>query len=207
MYTFDTLQMMPSIDGMMPVKRDREEDTESTGHLTQYRYIRHADDREIEGDWSLSRAHAYEMASKLTERVCIEKRHILKPSNDKILAYCFMHLLQKNINVMAGLRCFGCSVDHPSQTQHMSGGCLADAEEKLDLYYDEVNSTITDMQVKELYITLMRELRLEPNGGDSLQISEMRAKNYHQDLLLKSETFSTFSDAIDFFTSKQETAI
>jgi hypothetical protein len=43
--------------------------------------------------------------------------------------------------------CYGCRIVHPSQKQHMHGGCLMEWEDAVDMYYHE---SLLNMGVENL---------------------------------------------------------
>lgn len=57
--------------------------------------------------------------------------------------------IKKVIENKATEGCYGCSVTHPSQIQHMSGGCLSDWEDKRDAYLEESFRTLNRRDITE----------------------------------------------------------
>lgn len=81
---------------------------------------------------------------------------------------CYTSALKKRIKEMANDECYGCQVDHPSQTQHT---CLMCSEEEhVDMYFDKSLNLLNEDEISE-------QLRTEL---DSRSLAVNRRREYEE---------------------------
>ena len=55
----------------------------------------------------------------------------------KLINFCHMYILKRDIQGRANNNCYGCQNDSPGQRDHMEAGCLSDYSERVQRYYPE----------------------------------------------------------------------
>lgn len=73
----------------------------------------------------------------------ITTRQIPLPSIVSITEMITTYLVSGDIRRRTISTCYGCSVDHPSQLQHMDNGCMMDWEDAVTQYYEEAFACVT----------------------------------------------------------------
>lgn len=80
-----------------------------------------------------------------------QKLHDLIKKEDlrKIVNQAFGGKVRDLIETKASKDCYGCSVTHPSQKQHMERGCLSEWEDKWEAYFEESFHNVSREEIIE----------------------------------------------------------
>ena len=68
--------------------------------------------------------------------------------------------------------CPGCTIDHPSQLQHMDSGCLSEWGESVDHYVDDARNKVNADMMKEACNKIFNHLPFVMD--DSIAIKEVQ---------------------------------
>jgi hypothetical protein len=66
----------------------------------------------------------------------LSARYIYTPSRIELALRFGLYLLEREILFLIKENCYGCRVDHPSQRNHMTNGCLSDWFESVEENFD-----------------------------------------------------------------------
>jgi hypothetical protein len=92
----------------------------------------------------------------------------------------------------AQIQCYGCSVSHPSQVQHMSGGgCLSPWNEVVDTFFDEIFNDLSDQKLTSIAAEIIRKMNVPALGDWNAVFSALRAEAVKESIrcAIGSETF------------------
>lgn len=139
--------------------------------VTQYRYSRV--DQVEKGPWSYDRFKVLRSTKQWPQdksRFTIERREVPAPSTDTLVECAYVGLMENVIAKLAQAGCHGCSIDHPSQKQHMVQGCLAEMCELWDVYSSVAERSVNVDQVH--YVASMLACSLELDEPTLEQVND-----------------------------------
>ena len=103
------------------------------------------------------------------DNLVIVTREVPLPPLDDIVTLLTTFLIAKAIRAKMAENCNGCKIDHPSQLQHMSDGCLSEWDESVERYFDAV--ALTKECVMEACEKILRYL---PYTADEVEVKELQ---------------------------------
>ena len=118
-----------------------------------------------EGQWTFSYQECFQAALYTVDKCIftIKEKETPLPSASSLLIMCYDHLVQKTARSL--VKCNGCVIDHPSQTQHLDG-CLMSQDSAMLLYSQEARQMLTAEEVMTFYNRVRQELGLQTTVGD-----------------------------------------
>jgi hypothetical protein len=98
----------------------------------------------------------------------MREKEVTLPSAEELLKMCYSWMVQKAAHAL--VKCNGCDIDHPSQTQHLDG-CLMSQENVILLYEREAREN-TDMdKLFKMYSFCREELCLPVKQEEPLEVA------------------------------------
>jgi hypothetical protein len=93
----------------------------------------------------------------------IDMRYKDMPSKYDLSEELALFILRREILQLMEENCYGCCVDHPSQRQHMEGGCLMEWEDAVDMYFHRSLLNMGLETVKPYILCVCQVLDVSPD--------------------------------------------
>ena len=93
----------------------------------------------------------------------IDMRYVEMPSKQDLSEELALFILRREILRLMDENCYGCRVDHPSQSQHMEGGCLMEWEDAVDTYFHRSLLNLSVETVKPYIHRVCQDLDISPD--------------------------------------------
>ncbi len=90
-----------------------------------------------------------------------QSKMVPPPQPKDLMTEAYAYLLRQAIKRISREQCFGCGINHGSQSEHMQAGCLSEWSDLVMTYYSDAVNSVTDFMIAELYCGLIDKLGLK----------------------------------------------
>ena len=127
----------------------------------------------------------------------LDDNQVTGDDNYDLLWIIVLTVIQTIVMAKASTSCYGCEIDHPSQKQHMCGGCLSPLDECTDFYFEDACGSVKAREVLQVYQDVCQELGMVEDPNAFVLFVNMMTRDDLQYRVSLDIPWSKFTDIIE----------